>query len=199
MPDDIIVRRAAPDPQFREVQPEQPATTTGSAEVTQPQPPQSTPAQVQQPISDFNAPAPQPSVAQAPPQPSPQQPTISDVQTTSQSDPAPTLPTQPELPQNQQNADQPPVEVAPKKRSTKPVGIIIVAVIVCLALAGGVIYATLQKNKSGSKKATSSQSATTQTQPATASPDDVDGAINQTNDLQDQGNSSELSDQNLGL
>ena len=130
---------------------------------------------------------------------------MSDVQTAPRQTPQPF--TEQELtPEQEQIAHSQPPQSQPKKRSAKPIGIIITAIIVCLVLAGGAVYATMHKKaKPATTSQVTSQQAETATKDSTTNPasdaGDVDSAITQTNDLQDQGQdiSSDLTDQSLGL
>ncbi len=96
-------------------------------------------------------------------------------------------------------ADKPPEVV---KKSTKPIGVIVAAVVVCSGLIGGAIYAGTQ---TGKNKTTSTKAAQSATQAAIATTggaaQEINDAINDTNNLQDpaQDLNNDLSDASLGL
>lgn len=101
--------------------------------------------------------------------------------------------------QEQANAAEP---ATVKHKSTKPIGVIVAAVLICTGLTGGAIYGGLQNSgKGGNQVATQNGAGQSTAAPADDTASEVDAAINDTNSLQDtaQDLSTDMSDASLGL
>lgn len=97
----------------------------------------------------------------------------------------------------EQAADQP-APKAQKPKSTKPIGVIIAASVVCLSLVAGAVYVGVLK-KDPQEVSKTSQQSTQNTKVEAAS--ELDAALNEASQLpESQDNpSAELTDQSLGL
>jgi hypothetical protein len=88
-------------------------------------------------------------------------------------------------------------QVAPPKKSSLPLGVIIAAIIVCVGLIGLSIYMAVDESKNISKL----EEVKPPTSASVVNPPDVQGAIDFGNKLEEQSGdlSADLTDQSLGL
>lgn len=88
-----------------------------------------------------------------------------------------------------------------KKKSNLPIGVIAIAILICVGLIGLSVYLAVNESKNTSKIDKLQAPAAVTNKPATTAQPDVQGAIEQTDKLPDgtDDTSTELTDQSLGL
>lgn len=142
-------------------------------------------------------------IVRQPPQPTPEPPVEAPAEPSVTDVPAPS-PVQPESPAVSETEEKQSSQEPPKKpKSNRPTGVIVAAIIVFLALSGGVIYGTMQKTNEDTKEAIPvvmqgqpvEQKARAGTaQDVTDTISEIEASSSQPTDM-----SADLSDQTLGL